>query len=102
MVPESISLSGSNREENIYNLMMRLHCLCISYRCHIIFIHVSGTRMIGQGTDGLFRGSLYNRVMKVKPMLFFMPLRELLLESLESLGLYLDQWASELRRSVDT
>ena len=37
-------------------------------------IHVAGTRMISQGTDGLLRGCLIEGVMAGTPMLDFKPL----------------------------
>ena len=40
------------------------------------FIHVAGTRMIEQGTDGLSRGELCTGVMGGKTMLSFIPLHE--------------------------
>ena len=75
MVSELIATAGLSRSETFYDLVVRLNCLCMRYRCQVRFIHISGTQMIGQGTDGLSRGSLYEGVVKVKPMLSFFPLR---------------------------
>ena len=63
MVSEIIAEAGSSRTENLYDLVVQLHCLCMRYRCQFIFIHVAGIRMIGQETDGLYRGRLYEGAM---------------------------------------
>ena len=49
--------------------MLEIEC---DMRLH--FCHVAGTRMIDQGTDGLSRGDLLERVMLGKSMLSFIPL----------------------------
>ena len=46
MVSDSIAVAGSLRSENIYDLVVRLHFLCMRYRCQVRFIHFSGTWMI--------------------------------------------------------
>ena len=69
MVSEIIAAAGSLRSETLYDLVIRLHCFCMRYRCQVRFIHVAGSRMIGQGTNGLSRGSLYEGVINIKPML---------------------------------
>ena len=86
MVSESIYAAGLSRAETIYDLVVQIHCLCMRYRCQIIFIHVAGMRIIGHGTDGLSRDSFYKGVMNGKPMLLFMPLRESELKRSETLG----------------
>ena len=101
MVSYSITVAGSSRSENIYDLVVRLHCLCMRYRYQVRFVHVSGTGMIGQGTDGLSRSSLYEEVMNGKPMLSFLPLRESALKRYDPLGGWIEQWDSELGRSVE-
>ena len=72
------------------------------YKCQVRFVHVSGTGVIGQGTDGLSRVTLYERVMNRKCMLLYLPLVESVLKRSYPLGRWIDQWDSELGRSVDT
>ena len=48
-------------------------------------IHIAGTRMIGQGSNGLSRGSFYEKFINGKPMLLFLLLGELVLKRLEQL-----------------
>ena len=77
MVSKSIAMTGLSRSETIYDLVVRLHYLCMRYRCKVRFIHISGTQMIGQGTDRLSRGRFYEGVMNSKTMLLFLSLRGL-------------------------
>ena len=69
MVSESITLAVSYRAKTLYDLVVRLHYLCMRYRCKVRFIHVSGTQMIDQRTYGISRGSLYKGFMNGKPIL---------------------------------
>ena len=69
MVSEIIAAAGSLRSETLYDLVVRLHCFCMRYRCQVRFVDVAGTHMIGQGTDGLSRGSMYEGLMNIKPIL---------------------------------
>ena len=61
MVSDSIATAGSSRLETIYDLVVQIHCFLIRYMCQIRFIHVAGTRMIDQGTDGLSRSTFCTR-----------------------------------------
>ena len=72
------------------------------YRCQVRFIHIVGTWMIGQGTNGLSRVTLYERVMNRKCMLLYLPLVELVLKRSYPLGRWIDQWDYEKGRSVKT
>ena len=58
MVSESIPASGSSKSEALFDLVARLHCLSMCFKCNVRFIHVAGTRMIIQGTDGISRGDM--------------------------------------------
>jgi hypothetical protein len=49
-------------------------------KCKIQLIHVAGTRMIEQGTDGLSRGNMIEGVMTGKRMLDFIPIHKSALE----------------------
>ena len=69
MVSEIISVAGSSGAETLYDLVVQLHCLCMRYMFQVIFIHVAGTRIIGQGTNVISRVRLYEGVVNVKPML---------------------------------
>ena len=48
----------------------------MNYQCSITFVHVAGTRMIEQGTDGLSRGDLLEGVMQGNSIFKYIPLNE--------------------------
>ena len=79
MVSESIYASGSSKLEALFDLVVRLHCLIMPFKFNVRFIHVAGTRVISQGTDGLSRGYMYESIMKGETMLSFLPLGKLAL-----------------------
>ncbi len=74
MVSESIASKGSSKQSTLYDLVVRLYKLEMVFCCKITFVHVAGTRMIKQGTDGLSRGDLVEGVMRGEAMLSFIPL----------------------------
>jgi hypothetical protein len=49
---ESISHKGSSSAPLLFDIVVRLTCLAMKYQCSVEIIHVSGKRMIAQGTDG--------------------------------------------------
>ena len=58
-------------------------------------IHVSGTRMIAQGTDGLSRGNFLEGVMAGQDILTYVPLHESALDRSKSLLEWLQSWAPD-------
>jgi hypothetical protein len=54
--------------------------------------HVASTRMIAEGTDGLFHGNLTERVMKGASMLCFVPLQLSALERSPQLKTWVKDW----------
>ena len=73
-VTEAIAAKGSSSSPKLFDLVVRLFKLNMIAKCKIQFIHVAGTRMIAQGTDGLSRGNLLEGVMQGKRMSDFIPL----------------------------
>ena len=71
---ESSFYRGSSSSKLLHALVLRLRLLEIKYSVIIHLIHVSGTRMIAQGTDGTSRGSLLEGVMAGENMLTFVDL----------------------------
>ena len=61
-------------------------------RCQVIFINISGIRVIGQGTDGISRGSFYKGVINGKQMMLLLPLREYVLNRSETFRMWIEQW----------
>ena len=58
MVSEAVVSKGSSQSPFLYELVIRIIKLQMKYRCIVHFIHVAGTRMIEQGSDGLSRGDM--------------------------------------------
>ena len=58
----------------LHDLLLKLRLLKTRAGRKIHFVHVVGTRMIDQGSDGLSRGNLMEGVTGGKAMEFFVPL----------------------------
>jgi hypothetical protein len=71
---ESAFYKGSSSSKQLHNLVLRLHSVAMQYQIIIHMVHVSGKRMIAQGTDGCSRGVLMEGVMAGKDMLLFVDL----------------------------
>jgi hypothetical protein len=82
---------GNSDSRLLFDLVLRLRTLDMSGSLRLHVIHVAGTRMISQGTDGLSRGDLTEGVLAGIPMLSFIPLH---LSPLQRSPLLLD-WIRE-------
>ena len=71
--------------KKLFELVLRLKKLELFIGSIIHFVHVSGHRMIAQGTDGTSRGDLGEGVMKGQSMLSFVPLHLTALERSKNL-----------------
>lgn len=71
---EAAFYKGTSSSRKLFKLVLGLRQLEVIAGCLIHFVHVSGTRMIAQGTDGLSRGDLNEGVMKGDDILEFVPL----------------------------
>ena len=98
---ESVVHKGSSTSPELYKLMVRLYKLPMRFLCSINVIHVAGTRMIAQGTDGLSRGDLLEGVLKGESMLSFVPLHESVLDRQPSIKAWVDSWAGDLGNEVE-
>ena len=65
---------GTSSSPKLFSLVLRLRRIELTGLTKLHVIHVAGTRMIDQGTDGLSRGLLSEGVMVGKQMLDFVPL----------------------------
>ena len=92
---------GSSSSPELYKLMVRLYKLPMKFLCSINVIHVAGTRMIAQGTDGLSRGDLLEGVLKGHSMLSFVPLHKSAVERQPSLSNWIESWSSSLGNEVE-
>jgi hypothetical protein len=91
MVYENAFYRGTSSSPILFELVMRLRLLEMhdSWKLHVI--HISGKRMIQQGTDGLSRGDMMSGVMGGVDMLSFVPL-----------GKGADELSGSLKRWVHT
>jgi hypothetical protein len=89
---EAAYYKGTSSSETLFNLMLRLRKLQMRAQVMLHVIHIAGTRMIEQGTDGTSRGSLLEGVMSGTPMLSHIPLHLHALELSEPLLMWLESW----------
>jgi len=85
---------GSSKGRILHDLVLRLQKLVMTAGIKLHFIHVSGTRMITQGLDGLSRGNLSKGVMRGEEMTSFIPLHLSAVERSEVLKVWIASWFS--------
>ena len=73
-VAEGAYYRGNSTSRLLFELILHLTMMEINYRMKLYLIHVAGTRMIIQGSDGLSRGIMLEGVMKGEDMLSYVPL----------------------------
>ena len=98
---ESIAAKGSSSSPLLFELVSRLYKLAMKYLCSVNIVHVSGTRMIAQGTDGLSRGDLLEGVLKGEKMMTFIPLHVSAIEREPTLRDWISTWAGAGRNDDD-
>ena len=89
---ESAFDKGSSSSRLLFELVLRLRNLEMKEACKIHLSHVSGKRMIAQGSDGLSRGNLSEGVMRGAGMKGFIPINKTAFDRSSSLRKWLDQW----------
>ena len=95
---EAAFYKGTSTSKSLFELVMKLRELEMRACCKVNIIHVAGTRMIEQGSDGLSRGNFTEGSMRGESILNFIPLSESALERSEGLEPWLRSWtgASDL------
>ena len=96
---ESAFYNGTTSSKRLFDLVLRVKKLELNHSVKIHFIHVSGKRMIAQGTDGISRGNLLEGVMAGKQMIEFVPLNLTALERSPMLIEWISSWTLEFRLS---
>ena len=71
---ESCFYNGTSKSKLLHSLVLSLRLLEMEFGMSLYVIHISGKRMIAQGTDGCSRGSLMEGVMAGEEMLKFVDL----------------------------
>jgi hypothetical protein len=74
MTAEAAFWKGSSQSEKLFELVLRLRKLEMDHDMIVHVVHVSGRRMIKQGSDGLSRADHSEGVMQGKPMVDYTPL----------------------------
>lgn len=92
-VTERAFYKGSSKSPKLFDLVLRLRLIQQYSNFKIHVIHVAGTRMIEQGTDGLSRGLIYEGLLGQKfNFLHYLPLHLTAKERCASLKEWLDSW----------
>ena len=89
---EAVFMKGNSSVRGLFDGMLRLRELEVRYGTRLHIIHVSGDRMIRQGTDGLSRGDHSEGVMKGQPMLAHVPLHQSAFEVQPGLRQWVESW----------
>jgi hypothetical protein len=71
---ENAFCKGTSKSKKLSELVLRMKLLEMQESLKLHVIHVSGKRMIAQGTDGISRGDFTQGVMKGDSMLRYVPL----------------------------
>ena len=82
---ESAIYKGNSSNEKLFELIVRLRLLELKVGGKFIVSHVSGKRMVHQGTDGISRGHLREGISVADMMLDFCPWHQSALERSSSL-----------------
>lgn len=90
---EAAFIKGTSSSLLLFNLVLRLRILKVELHCMLHVVHVAGTRVIGQGSDGPSRGDLTEDVTTGRLMISYVPLSQSALERSDNLESWLRSWA---------
>ncbi len=89
---ESCFHHGGSSSKLLHKLVLRLSKAEMKYRFSLHVVHVAGTRMIAQGTDGLSRGIMLEGLVCGNDMLSFVDLSKTALERHQGVLDYVKSW----------
>ena len=89
---EAAFYKGTSTSRHLFELVMELRELEMRAGCKISIIHVAGTRMIEQGSDGLSRGNFTEGSMKSGGILDYVPLAESAIDRSPGLLPWIRKW----------
>jgi hypothetical protein len=92
-VAESCLNKGSSSSPLLHELVVRLRKLEMECGLTLHVVHVAGTRMIAQGTDGLSRGLLLEGVLSGQDMLSYVDIAKTAPEQCHPVMDYVRSWA---------
>ena len=87
--------NGTSSSKLLFELVVRLKKLELQHGLRLHLIHVAGTRMIEQGTDGISRGNLMEGVMTGQKMLSFVPIHQTVIERFPQMLEWIRSWAGK-------
>lgn len=86
---------GNSDNRLLFSLILRLRLLEMTASLRLHVIHIAGTRMIHQGTDGLSRGLLTDGVFSTDPMKLHIPLHLSAVDRQPSLIRWIQSWCPD-------
>ncbi len=89
---EGAYYKGNSDNKLLFELILRLRTLDMNGHLKLHVIHIAGTRMVSQGTDGLSRGDYTTGVMAGDSMSSFIPLHLSAFERSPSLLAWVQTW----------
>jgi hypothetical protein len=95
-VAEGAFFRGTSSNPRLFSLILHLPHLEMHHSLRLHVVHISGKRMITQGTIGLSCGDLDAGVMRGEHMLSFIPLHLGVVERFAGLLQWVTQWAPDL------
>ncbi len=101
-VTEACAKNGTSTSKALFDMVLELKLLETQLGVKVHIIHISGKRMIQQGTDGLSRGDLTEGVMAGGDMLSFLPLSQGAMEIQPNLLEWIQRWTGSPKMKVLT
>jgi hypothetical protein len=92
---EAAVFKGNSTSSKLFEMVLRLKKLEMKNGATFVVTHVSGKRMMGQGTDAVSRGQFKEGVTAGRAMLSFVPLAKSALEVHPPLKEWIVSWAGE-------
>jgi hypothetical protein len=89
---ENCFFGGGSSSKLLHELVLRLRKAEMEHGFTLHTVHVAGTRMIAQGTDGLSSGILLEGVVKGEDMLSFVDLSQTAVERHPEVLVYVKSW----------
>ena len=89
---EGAVTKGNSPSQRTYELVIDLNSCQMQYEFKAYIIHVSGTRMIKQGIDGVSRGDVKQALLINRPLRDLIPIDESALERWSGLKDWLKSW----------
>ena len=99
---ENCFFKGGLTSKTLHELVLRLRKAEMSFGFTLHLVHVVGTRMIAQGTDGLSRGSFLEGVARGEHMLSFVDLAFNAFERQPALLKFVQSWVEPVLGKVKT